>query len=113
MTLFKRFRDDQRGNFALMFALALVPLFGAVGAAIDYSRVSDVRSRLADALDAGVLAVGAQPNMSKAEAFKTVKSWVTANLGDEYDGYWQLDSVTLGDDGTISAIPSFHTTANA
>ena len=37
MSIFKRFRDDQRGNFALMFALALVPLFGAVGAAVDYT----------------------------------------------------------------------------
>ena len=106
MKIFKRFRDNQRGNFATMFALSLIPLFGAVGAAVDYSRVSDVRARLADALDAGVLAVGAQANMSNAEAFRTVKSWITANLGDEYDGYWQLDSVTLGDDGTIAASAS-------
>jgi Flp pilus assembly protein TadG len=74
MKIFKRFRDNQRGNFATMFALSLVPLFGAVGAAIDYSRVSDVRSRLADALDAGVLAVGAQANMTDADAFKIVNN---------------------------------------
>lgn len=106
MDILKRFRDNQSGNFSLMFALALVPLFGAVGAAIDYSRVSDVRARLAEALDAGVLAVGAQPTMTDAKAFKIVNDWIIANLGDEYDGDWQLDSVKLSENGTIAATAS-------
>ena len=37
MSVFDRFhqiRDNQRGNVATMFALALVPIFGMVGAAL-------------------------------------------------------------------------------
>ena len=32
------FRTDRSGNVALIFAIALVSIFGAAGAAVDYSR---------------------------------------------------------------------------
>lgn len=51
-----RFGRDERGVVAMIFALALVPLLGLVGAAIDYSRSTTVRARLQSALDAAVLA---------------------------------------------------------
>jgi Putative Flp pilus-assembly TadE/G-like len=40
MTLFQRFRSDQRGNVAILFGLALIPVVGMVGAAVDYSRAA-------------------------------------------------------------------------
>ena len=103
---FRSFCKDQRGNFAVMFALTMVPIFGIVGAAVDYSRASEVHAKLAEALDAGVLAVGSQPKMSDAAAYKIVNDWVSAHLGPGYDGYWHLNSVTLGKDGTILASAS-------
>jgi Flp pilus assembly protein TadG len=106
MGLFRAFHRGEDGNVALMFALALVPLFGVVGAAVDFSRVSQTRAQLADALDAGVLAVGSQPEMSEAEAYQVINDWITAHLGDKYAGKWQLDSVTLGDGGSILATAS-------
>ena len=106
MLCFRSFCKDQRGNFAMLFALAMVPLFGIVGAAIDYSRASEVRAKLSEALDAGVLAVGSQPKMSDADAFKIVDDWVAAHLGPAYDGDWHLNSVKVGDDGTILASAS-------
>jgi Flp pilus assembly protein TadG len=57
MTLFQRFCSDQRGNFAILFGLALIPVVGAVGAAIDYSRANAVRAALQAAADAAALAV--------------------------------------------------------
>jgi Flp pilus assembly protein TadG len=39
MSVFSRFGRDIRGNVAMMFGLALVPLVGMVGAAVDYSRI--------------------------------------------------------------------------
>ncbi|MGN6550605.1 MAG: TadE/TadG family type IV pilus assembly protein [Pararhizobium sp.] len=33
----------RRGNFALLFALAVVPIFGAAGIAVDYSRAVSAR----------------------------------------------------------------------
>ena len=70
---FKSFYKDQRGNFATIFALSMVPIFGIIGAAIDYSRASEVEAKLSEALDAGVLAIGTQPQMSDAEAYKIVQ----------------------------------------
>jgi Flp pilus assembly protein TadG len=44
------------GSVAPMFAIAIVPLFGMVGAAVDYSRANDVRTAMQQALDAALLA---------------------------------------------------------
>ena len=106
MFLFRRFRKNQQGSFAVVFALLLIPLLGVVGVAIDYSRAFEMRLKLADALDAGVLAVGAQPNISQAAAFKIINDWIVAQLGDQYPEHWQLDSVTLGNDGIVNASAS-------
>jgi len=59
LKLISRFSRDQKGVVAIIFALALIPLLGAGGAAIDYSRAYIVQSRLANALDATALAMGA------------------------------------------------------
>ena len=72
MLALRTFRKDQRGNFATIFALTMVPICGIVGAAVDYSRASEVHAKLSEALDAGVLAVGSQPKMSDADAYKIV-----------------------------------------
>ena len=106
MSPIKRFIGDRRGNVAMMFALAMVPVVGAVGAAVDYARVPEIQSKLEDALDAGVLAVGSQPEMTDAKAFEMVNKWVAVHMGDKYSGYWHLDSVTQSDDGKITAIAS-------
>ncbi|HZP74629.1 MAG TPA: pilus assembly protein TadG-related protein [Pseudolabrys sp.] len=47
---------DCRGGVAPIAALSLVPLVGFVGAAVDYSRASDVRVNLQAALDSALLA---------------------------------------------------------
>jgi Flp pilus assembly protein TadG len=51
---FGRSRD---GNIALWFALMLLPLLLAVGAAIDYARAATLRAKLQQATDAAILAV--------------------------------------------------------
>ena len=43
---------DQTGGVAPMFALALVPMLGLAGAAVDYSRASSARAAMYAALDA-------------------------------------------------------------
>jgi len=50
--LIGRFRGDQRGNIAVIFTLALLPILSAVGCAIDYSRATQLRSKLLAAADA-------------------------------------------------------------
>jgi len=53
--LFKRFCRDERGNIVMMFALALVPMLGFVGSAVDYSRATMIKGRLQSAVDATAL----------------------------------------------------------
>lgn len=46
------FWRDTRGNVAVIFAIACIPLISAVGCAVDYSRATQVRSKLQAAADA-------------------------------------------------------------
>jgi Flp pilus assembly protein TadG len=49
------FAGERRGNVAITFALATIPVFGAVGAAVDYSRANSTRSAMQAALDSTAL----------------------------------------------------------
>ena len=50
--LIGRFRRDQRGNIAVIFTIALLPILSAIGCAVDYSRATQLRSKLLAAADA-------------------------------------------------------------
>lgn len=52
---FDRFFRDRKGGVAPLLALAIVPVLGAVGAAVDYSRASASRTALQAALDSALL----------------------------------------------------------
>lgn len=47
-----RFRRDSRGNIAIIFALALLPVLLAIGCAVDYGRAAQIRSKMQSAADA-------------------------------------------------------------
>lgn len=53
--LFRPFARDDRGNVAMMFAVAAVPLLGFAGAAIDYTRANNARTAMQAALDSAAL----------------------------------------------------------
>jgi Flp pilus assembly protein TadG len=53
--LLRRWGTDQRGNIIVTFALAMVPIVGFVGAAVDFSRASSVKSAMQAAADATAL----------------------------------------------------------
>ncbi len=55
--LLSRFMADRRGGVAPMFALAIIPILGLTGAAIDYTRASSVRAGMQSAIDATALAM--------------------------------------------------------
>jgi Flp pilus assembly protein TadG len=59
--LMNRFRKDRRGNVAVIFAIALVPLISAIGLAIDYSEATRIKAKMQSAADAAaVAAISAQ-----------------------------------------------------
>lgn len=60
----KTFKAERAGNVAPMFAVALLPIFMATGASIDYGRTMSVRANMQDALDSAVLAGGREFQMT-------------------------------------------------
>ena len=66
--LLTHFWRDRRGAVAPIFALALIPLVGLTGAAVDYSRASNARSGMQAALDATALAMAKlAPSLTQSE----------------------------------------------
>src|SRR5215207_3024566 len=51
------FGADRAGNVTLIFALAAIPIFGAVAMAVDYSRGNSARTAMQAALDATTLMI--------------------------------------------------------
>ena len=57
--LFFDFIKDKRGNIAILAAFALLPIMIGVGAAIDYSRIARVKSKISQSTDAASLSAAA------------------------------------------------------
>lgn len=76
----RRFGRDDRGNFAIIFGLTLIPIMGLIGAAVDYTVAARTRAQLQEAMDgaaiAGARSVGRQP----AEIVQIATSYARANL---------------------------------
>ncbi len=63
-----RFCRDRRGGVAPMFAIAVIPVFGLVGAAVDYSRANSIRAGMQSAIDATSLAMAKlAPTLTQTE----------------------------------------------
>lgn len=58
-------RGDQRGNVAMIFAFALIPLTFAVGTAIDYARAARLQTKLNAASDATALSGTTKPMLDQ------------------------------------------------
>src|SRR4051812_41074009 len=56
------FCRDARGGIAPIFALAVIPVLGLVGASIDFSRAGAARTEMQGALDATALMLSKEPS---------------------------------------------------
>jgi Flp pilus assembly protein TadG len=66
----EQFGLSESGNIAVIFAIALVPLLGFVGAAVDYTRANGARSSMQSALDSTALMVSkdlSQGNITQSQ----------------------------------------------
>jgi Flp pilus assembly protein TadG len=100
------------GNAAIAFALALVPIVGATGIAIDYSRAYRVQADLQYSVDAAALAGAAELSGESIEA--AVDAAMSANFGDgagDYDVGHDLD--IQSDTVTVTANATVPTTIGA
>jgi Flp pilus assembly protein TadG len=69
--LLSRFWKDCRGGVAPMLAIGIVPLVGAVGASVDYSRANDARATMQTALDATALKMSTTAATQNAQDIQT------------------------------------------
>lgn len=67
-TCLRTFVADRRGNVVLVYGLSAFVLLGAVGGAIDFSRVEGARKHLQDAADAALLRTMSMSPQSSDEA---------------------------------------------
>ena len=95
-----RFGPDRAGMVAPIFALTLVPILFAAGAAVDYSRASSERVRLQAALDAAVIA-GAKDGT--ANWTSTASNVFTARFGSVNGASTQFSASNGVYTGTASA----------
>jgi Flp pilus assembly protein TadG len=77
--LVRGFAASHRGNVAMMFGIALVPIMIATGAGLDYARAELVKAQISDALDAAALAVGSSGLTTQAAADQAAKDYFATN----------------------------------
>jgi len=77
----RHFWRNRKGNVAVMFAVAVVPIVGAVGAAIDYSMANAYRADMQKALDSTALAISKVMPMEEAALHKAGMDFFMASLG--------------------------------
>ncbi len=75
----RAFARDAKGNVAILFGVALIPMLIGVGVAVDYGRALIIRNRMADAADAAALAIGSWPNQTQDQLKTRAQQFFNAN----------------------------------
>ena len=78
--IFKRFAKAECGSTAVIFAVSIVPLLAAAGAAIDFVGFYNTRTHLQVALDAGALAGASAQGVTNAQRVTIAKDGFNANM---------------------------------
>jgi Flp pilus assembly protein TadG len=77
----RAFGPASQANLSIIFALALLPIVGAVGAAVDYSQANSLKSAMQSATDATALAMVSQAaTLSGSQLGSTASSHFLANF---------------------------------
>jgi Flp pilus assembly protein TadG len=72
---------DRRGNVAITFALAIIPVFGAMGAAVDYSLANSARTNMQASLDATAIALSRMMPLTQQQLDTIGGQFFFGNLG--------------------------------
>ena len=76
----KKFKDDQKGAVAVIFALMSVPLIGAVGLTVEYSYATTIQNTMQTAIDDAILIAAYQgPNRPTARWVEHANKIVRSN----------------------------------
>jgi len=103
ISLLRRFRRDRSGNVIVFFGLAIVPVLGLAGAAIDYARATTVRSQLNAAVDsAALMAARDASKLTDAQLRDRINGWIRAGLSP--DEAAAFPNATIGIDRTARTV---------
>lgn len=75
----RAFLGSQRGNIAMMFGIALIPLVIGAATGLDFARAMLVRQQMGEALDAAALAVGSTTGLDQTSAQALAQKYFDAN----------------------------------
>lgn len=110
------FRNDASGNIAMLFGIAIIPILGFIGAAVDYSITNSQRTKIQAALDSALLAGAiagkqsldsgggksaaiAAANDAAARFFSANSGGIAANLSTSF----KMAGLTLSGTGSASS----------
>lgn len=79
MGMIKRFWSDRSGNYAILAAVAAVPLLLSVGLATDYSRYVSAQKHLQELADAAALAMAATDETKKRKLRELANDVISSN----------------------------------
>jgi Flp pilus assembly protein TadG len=80
----RQFVLNRDGNVGMLFGLALLPMIAATGSAIDYSRASNARATLQNAVDATTLAMAKRvPVLTDSQLLREAEVFFKSNLADD------------------------------
>lgn len=93
--MFKRFLACERGNYALITAITMVPLMAAVAGVVDFTGTRNDAAKLQHALDATALAVGTvyYSGMTDAELRQLGEKFFISNMMIPTDQELEVDDV--------------------
>jgi Flp pilus assembly protein TadG len=95
--LFARFFRDRKGGVAPLLALGIIPLVGAVGAAVDYGRANSTRTAMQAAGDAAALMLAkSATNLSAAQLQQSASAYFMANFQNHPEAQNVQVSVSYG-----------------
>ncbi len=103
--LIGRFRSDKRGNVAMIFGVAAIPLISAMGCAVDYSMATRMRAKLQSAADAASVA-----SLSVNSAGYLAAAAMSGN-GTVTAGVTEANNIFDGNVGTISGYTNLNRTS--
>src|SRR5262245_32656445 len=77
----RRFWSNRDGNFAVLFAMAIVPVIGAIGVAVDYSLANSYRTDIQKSLDATALFLSRIMPADQTVLDEVGNKYFAANMG--------------------------------
>lgn len=95
MRLLNRFATDRKGVTGLTFALAIIPVMGMAGAAVDYGRAAAVRADLQRAADATALHLSREALFGRTADVEEVFAGYAARAAARIEGL-DVEATPLG-----------------